>query len=73
MVAMYGGSISAAEVLLKKGANMTAADTNGSTPCDLGYAFENLEFSTWLEEQIYARDGRREKGARRKKGSRGKK
>jgi ankyrin repeat protein len=73
MVAMYGGSISVADVLIKKGANMTAVDSNGLTPCDLSYAFERLEFCTWLEEQIFAREGRREKGARRKKGSRGKK
>jgi hypothetical protein len=70
---MYGGSISVAEILVRKGANLTVVDCNGLTPSDLGYAFDNLEFTAWLEERILAREGRREKGARRKKGNRGKK
>ncbi|XP_023715852.1 uncharacterized protein LOC111868952 isoform X2 [Cryptotermes secundus] len=73
MVAMYGGSISVAEVLVKKGANMTAVDRNGLTPFDLGYTLKNVEFAAWLEEEIFARDGRKEKHSRRKKGGRWKK
>ncbi|PNF25215.1 hypothetical protein B7P43_G13888, partial [Cryptotermes secundus] len=73
MVAMYGGSISVAEVLVKKGANVTAVDRNGLTPFDLGYTFKNVEFAAWLEEEIFARDGRREKGSVRKRSRRGKK
>jgi ankyrin repeat protein len=73
MVGMCGGSISVAEVLVKKGANVTAVDSNGLTCWDLGYTFKNVEFAAWLEEQIFARDGRREKGSVRKKGRQGKK